>query len=465
LIDPTSKDFRFKHRQVDFRDRELELKLVAGVVKSKKIMEKMYLVTDSNIITSDKIKWIYDKAVALYLEHGVAMDKKAFENLLDVFHKKRKSLLSLWKKIQAMSKEVSLASTIAAGVKLTQYFDGRNMELGVKDMIELLTKAWKGGDLKSIAQAREELMVLSGYMDTRDLKADVGDPRDGYEDYKREFKKIQKNPKLIRGVSTGIAEIDKSLIGLREGELGLVAGPTGSGKSIMGMDFLTYCWQTTGDVVALTIEMSKEQYRQRWYCRLSGINYENFRRYDLTPKQWKHLDRTIAKAAKNPNKFIIIDMPEGCTVEAAKGEFKTVMRTADIKLGVIDYMNIMAGPKGEIDMTWETQLGLAAALKLKLARVLGIPLWSMLQTTDDKGKVAFSTHIKDQADVGLRIKPDENTPETGIVGMDWFKTRDFKARSFSLQTDLDKMRFSPVPLGQRHKYKQINKRKKKRLKT
>ena len=110
-------------------------------------------------------------------------------------------------------------------------------------------------------------------------------------------------------------------------------------------------------------------------------------------------------------------------------------------------------------------VGFGCGIEVKIARTLSIPLWSLLQTTKGKDEAAFSTHIKDQADVGLKINPDDDTPETGIVQMDWFKTRDFRAKSFPLQTELDKMRFSRIPLDEKHKYKLINKRKRKRLKT
>jgi len=465
MPDPKSKDFRRKQRQADFKDTQLEYSLIAGITKSQKIMEKVYLAFDSNALVSENTKWIYDKAVALYFEEGVLLDQKAFEHSLDVVHKKRKTITSVWKKIRKLSSKVTLASTLSARERLIEFYDARLIQICVSDIIGDLGKAKNDGKIKSIGDAKKTMASYGDILENKsNATVSAGDPRESYKGFKKKFKEIQKNPELIQGVATGIRQMDNQLLGLRNGEFGIIAGPSGGGKSIMLMDIATYCWQTQGDVAVITIEMPMHQYEMRWYCRLSGINYENFRKYDLNKKQWNHLDKTIEKAKKNSNKFILIDMPEGCTVPAVRAEVKSRLRNSNIKLIVIDYLNIMTGPGGKISMDWKNQLELAVEMKLTIARGFILPTWTVIQTTEDN-ELAFARHIKDQVDVGARIKQDENTEETGIVFMDWFKTRDFKGTSFSLQTNLDKMRFSEIPVGQRRKYLKINKKKVRKIKT
>jgi len=462
MINPNSKEFRRKHRQTDFVERDLEIRYVAGTIKARLIIERVYLSFDSNALSSDLIKWIYDKSIALYVEDGVLMDDETFKNTLDVDDSRRKKLTVIWKKIQKALLEVTAASTVSAMKKLNQLYDARNASICVESLIQDLSKATRG-DLGQIDSVKETFSFFTEHLSRKDIKVDKGDPRKCYGEFKKVFKNIQKHPELVGGVPTGIKPIDQQLIGLRDGELGVVAGPSGSGKSIFCQNALIYAWRTCGPVVGVTIEMPRLQYNMRIYCNLSGIDYEKFRRYDLTKEQWNKLDETIEKAKKIPHEFLIIDMPEGCTSSAVNSELKLAMKKNSLKLIGIDYLNIMAGNDGKVSMDWQTQLELAVSVK-QLARRLNVPTWSLVQTSKDD-TVAFAKHIKDQLDVGIRIEVTEETKDTGVVGMHWFKTRDFKGNSFSMQTHLDKMTFGPIETERLRQYKLLNKRKKKRLKT
>jgi replicative DNA helicase len=426
-------------------------------------MERVHLRFDSNALSSDLIKWIYDKAVELYTSDSVILDNATFGHLLDVEHRKRMLLTTMWKKIRRLRNSVTTASTLAAMKKLKTYYQARNISLCVNDAIKSLTRGVEGGDLKHIDDARKLISYYNDFLSTQDVHVEAGDPRDTYKTFKQHFIKIQKHPELMGGVPTGIKGIDDQLMGLRKSEFGLIAGPTGSGKSILMMDIGTYGWERMGDVIIVTIEMPKEQYDMRWYCRLSGINYENFRKYALTKDQWNHLDKTIEKVRKNKNKFIVIDMPEGCTMSAVKAEINSHMRHANVQEILIDYINIMTGPSGKVSMDWNNQLELAVEMKLTIARGLNVPTWTVAQTDGDKD-TAFSKHIKDQLDVGILIKPDEDSKETGVVWLEWFKTRDFRGRGFGLKTSLDKMRFSEVPVEERQEYERVNQKVVKKVK-
>jgi replicative DNA helicase len=429
------------------------MKFVAGTLKNKWNMQRVYLNFDSNVLSSDLVKHIYDKAVALWQDDNVLLDDIAFKNMLDTEHSHRDKLTVMWKRIRKLGRDMTLAATVSAMKKLKILYEGRVISICVNETIGDLGKGLKG-DLKALTVARERLVSFNDLSASKDFKVDRGDPREGYKHFKQHFIHIQKNPGSVGGTPTGITEIDSQMIGLRSGEFGLVSGPTGSGKSIMLLDFATYCWQTTGDVVVVTIEMPKEQYYMRWYCRMSGIPYEYFRRYALTKDQWNKLDEAVEKSKSNKNRFEVIDMPEGCTVKAVKAAVKSYFNKSNVKMCGIDYLNIMTCKSGDINMAWESQLDLAVQLKLHIARGLNMPTWSLVQTGKDE--IAFSTHIKDQVDVALLIQPDENTLETGIINMKWLKTRDFRGKPFTLSTSMDRMRFSSVPENEKHEYKKLN---------
>jgi len=385
---------RRKHRATDFHDRKLEIELVASVTHSKTIMEVISSNFDSEALTNDKLKWIYDHAVTVYEYDNEVLTTRTFKHLLDMPNNKKKIYLALWKKIQRKKKQTTISSATACRDKLLKYYDARNIQIGMQSSLHFLQEALNG-DLTNIDKAKNIVVDVGEQVGlVQEGKPIVIDGLQEYSNFKKDFKKIQKNPGLSLGIPTGIALVDEYMLGLRGGELGVVFGPTGGGKSITIMNFATHCWRLYGDVAVITIEMSKQQYQARWYCNLSGIKYEKFRKHTISKKEWKLLDRTIQKADKVQNKFTIIDMPQGCSVKAIRSELKKLMRSSNIKLVVIDYMNIMSGNNGKIDFSWQNQLELAVQLKLEVARPLGIPVWSACQVSDDN-KAAFSSHIKE----------------------------------------------------------------------
>ena len=250
---------------------------------------------------------------------------------------------------------------------------------------------------------------------------------------------IQNHPELLRNIPTGIGPIDKCLIGIRDAEVGLIAAPTGLGKSIALMNIAENCWKTTGDVAIFTIEMPKDQYNNRFFCLISGIDYDKFRRYELTKEDWQRLDKKVNFAQKHDNKIFIIDMPEGCTAGSIRAEIEILLKKYKIRLIVIDYMNIMGNANGSFGLNWEFQVQTAIELKLGLARPLSIPVWTAAQT-NDKEDTAFAKHIKDHVDIGIRMWPAEDYKETKMICIDWLKTRDFEGQSAEIYTQRNKMK-------------------------
>ena len=459
MIDFKSKEFRLQQRKTDFVDKDLELTVTSGLL-SIEGADHLMNNFDSEYISSDYVKTVFDIIMNAFQEDSIILDSNAFENSLKGRASQNNKLLTIWKKIKKRAKKTTFAEVVTGSAKLYDLYKARVLSIGLKNVANNLKQVAENGDTTKISQAEEQFNQFSTYVETsKTLKSKKVDMIDAYEEWKRAFKYKQKHPEELKGVETGIPEIDRQMPPLKKGELGCIAGPSSGGKSIMAMHFGLYNWKTTGDTVTVTIEMSEEKYRERQYCHLSGIDYNSFARYDLTPKQWNHLDRTVERFKKNKNKSIIIDMPEGCSVKSVKREFELAMKGTNTTLGIIDYMNIMCGPNGKISFDWENQLSIAAETKLLIARKLSLPIWTPIQT-DGKNGEAFSKHIKDQLDVGLMLHPDDNTKETGIMPITWFKTREFLGMPFSIETDRGKMRFSALTEAEEKHMAKVNRKKK-----
>lgn len=451
----TSPEFRRKQRSTDFIESELELSILSATICSVECIEYLIANFNSEYISSERYKNIYDIIISFYEETNKLVNKKTFKNLLRIDSRKEKQYLITFKKMLKLKKKISLSEVVSGSQKLYDCYQTRVIAIGLNEMATDLKKVYEKRDLSIIPQTQKTFLTFANYIETSKIIVSTkGEMISDYEEWKKDYQNKQNDPELLRGIETGIKQIDKQMPPLQKGELGAIAGPSSGGKSILAMIFGLHNWKLYGDTCTMTIEMSKDKYQMRQYCYLSGIDYKQFTKYQLTRKQWNHLDKTIEKNKKNVNKNIIIDMPEGSSVSAVKREFELAMKHNNVTLGIIDYMNIMCGPDGKIDFGWEQQLSIAAQIKLLIARKLHLPIWSPIQTSGD-GQ-AFSSHIKDQLDVGITLKPDEETRKTGLMKMDWFKTRDFNGEPFALETHRNVMRFTPPTKSQEKANKKIN---------
>jgi len=321
MIDFKSREFRLQQRKTDFVDKDLELAVTSGLLNHESADHLMNNF-DSEYISSDFVKTTFDVMMNAFQEESIILDSKSFKNSLKGRDAQKNKLITIWKKIKAKSKKSSYAEIVTGCVRLHELYKARVLSIGLKNVANNLKQVAENGDITKINIAESTFNEFSNYVETsKTLKSKKVDMLDSYEEWKREFKRKQKNPELLRGIETGIPEIDNQMPSLKKGELGCIAGPSSGGKSILAMHFGLYNWKVHGDTCFITIEMSEEKYRERMYCHLSGIDYKSFTRYDLTKKQWNHLDRTVERFKRNLNKAIIIDMPEGCSVKAVKREF------------------------------------------------------------------------------------------------------------------------------------------------
>lgn len=132
-----------------------------------------------------------------------------------------------------------------------------------------------------------------------------------FEERQRERKFNAENPKSITRIPTGFKQLDNLLAGgIEIGELGLILGTTGKGKSIM-LNNLAYWAAASGfPTVYFTLEMKARQIAQRTDSRWSMFEYSKFKRYDFKPSELRRLKSKMKYAMKRfADKLIIVESP------------------------------------------------------------------------------------------------------------------------------------------------------------
>ncbi len=114
--------------------------------------------------------------------------------------------------------------------------------------------------------------------------------------------------KKFPGISTGLSDLDRMILGLNKSELILIAARPGMGKTSIALNMALYAGLNLGKTVAIfSLEMSREQLVSRLLSRAALIPSQNLQTGQLTDRQWR--DVTDAAQSLSTTDIRIDDNP------------------------------------------------------------------------------------------------------------------------------------------------------------
>lgn len=215
-------------------------------------------------------------------------------------------------------------------------------------------------------------------------------------DYVDASKERYKNWGKLQGLSTGFPSIDEQTLGLVDGELVIVAGPTSKGKTLLAMSISNNVAKYGGRVLFVTLEMTKEELTSRYMYVNGGWDTEEFGLVaantifqDNDELGWKDIDGLIQNAKEQ----------------------------LDVDLVVIDHLHYFARDiknaseeLGKITMTFKKN-----AIRHKVPIILISHIRKLGKDEDLSGEsLRGSSLIAQDSDIVLLVNRD---PETNAMGV------------------------------------------------
>ncbi len=179
----------------------------------------------------------------------------------------------------------------------------------------------------------------------------------------------------ITGIPTGFHEFDTQTAGLQPSDLIIIAARPSMGKSA----FMTCIAEHVGMVAKMpvaifSLEMSKEQLIQRMLCSCAKVNAHKVRTGFLAQSDWPALTSAAARLSEAP---IYIDDTPGISVLELKAKARRMKAQFDIKILILDYLQLMQGKPGSESRQQEIS-DISRSLK-ELARELHVPVIAISQ--------------------------------------------------------------------------------------
>jgi replicative DNA helicase len=180
---------------------------------------------------------------------------------------------------------------------------------------------------------------------------------------------------VMSGVPTGFGDLDRLLNGLHPGQLIIVAGRPGLGKSTASMDFARNAAIRHNCASAIfSLEMSKIEMVMRLLSAEARVPLHVLRSGQLTDDDWSKLARRMGEISEAP---IFVDDTPNMNLMEIRAKARRLKQRNNLKLLVIDYLQLMSSPKRTESRQQEVS-ELSRGLKL-LAKEIECPVIAVSQ--------------------------------------------------------------------------------------
>jgi len=178
----------------------------------------------------------------------------------------------------------------------------------------------------------------------------------------------------VTGVPSGFAKFDQMTSGMQRGDLLILAARPSMGKTALALNMMLNAWRGGFSVGLFSLEMSAEQLVLRMLSSESRIANQKIRNAMITSDEWMELTNTAAQLAEAQ---IYIDDSASMTIMELRAKARRLKAKHDIKLLVIDYLQLIHGGVRYENRTQEIAV-ISRSLKA-LAKELKIPILALSQ--------------------------------------------------------------------------------------
>jgi replicative DNA helicase len=195
------------------------------------------------------------------------------------------------------------------------------------------------------------------------------------------IERLQQAEGSVTGVPSGFPDLDRLTAGFQRSDLIVLAGRPSMGKTSLVLNFVQHAAIEHGVPVAIfSLEMSKEAIVQRLLCAEGRVDSSRLRRGRLSEQEYMQL----ATAAGHLNTAPIwIDDTPAITAVELRAKARRLKAEVDLGLIVVDYLQLMRGPRAESRV--QEISAISGALKA-VAKELDVPLIALSQLSREPEK-------------------------------------------------------------------------------
>jgi len=283
-------------------DKEFEETILACAMRDKAYAKQAIRICDAHHFGSKERSWIWSVLRYSLTQFGETPTPKMYMAIAkENFRRKQEERLSHLQAVKRIAKKRADNPKLALErlKKFVLYVNAQlALEQGAKHLedgdLDDVYKVFGEASKKKVEERKYTLINwVEEFYDRQDARK-----------YERE------HPDEVTAIMTGWKTIDNITKGLRIGELGLIMGTTGKGKSIALNNLAYHSIKQGYETLVIPFEMPARQVATRADALWLGMNYKDLKGYNLTPQDARAIDKRYKKMAKKfNNKLKIASFP------------------------------------------------------------------------------------------------------------------------------------------------------------
>ncbi len=208
-----------------------------------------------------------------------------------------------------------------------------------------------------------------------------------------------KNPGALRGLPTGLKDLDKHLGGLHKSDLIILAARPSVGKSAFSFDIARHIAVRDGKTVALfSLEMPAVQVIERVMAAQVHMDLWDIRMGNV--KDWDKYSKGVGEIS---NAKLFVDDTAGINIMQLRSKIRRLKLEHGLDFVVIDYLQLMqgSGSRTSLDNRAQEVGEISRSLKI-LARELKIPIMALSQlnrSVETRGGVPQLSDLRESGSI------------------------------------------------------------------
>lgn len=260
-----------------------------------------------------------------------------------------------------------------------------------------------------------------------------------------QFVKDMMTAEKLDYLPTGFNTFDEENGGIGFGNLFVLGGSTGGGKSTLAAQ-LGINWADMGeDVTIIPLEMSKKEMTARLMANAAGIDVRKIlfgkMSEDEKKKYWKSYKRFVKGKKKTGGTFRVFKPNGDMSIE----EIMASIYPFGSRVAIIDYISLLKGVDG--DDAWQ-KLG-AVARYCKIYAEAHNMIIVLLCQVSDEGVIRYARSIAEHANYAWKFVATAATREHEIINIEQLKARNGRMFDFTLRAKMDVMQIRDLELEER----------------
>ena len=187
--------------------------------------------------------------------------------------------------------------------------------------------------------------------------------------------KIASHKGTVIGVPSGFHELDQRTTGFQDGDLIIIAGRPGMGKTSFALNMMrNAAIDSKKKIGFFSLEMANEQLAMRLLCSEARVDSNLVRRGDLPKSQYKNLSLAVGPLSKSD---IYLDDTPALSILELRAKARRLKNDVNLDMIIVDYLQLMQGPKG-VESRQQEIATISRSMKA-LAKELNVPIVALSQ--------------------------------------------------------------------------------------